>query len=155
MTREEAIAQAPSGRKTYWFTLVVCAPTALAFALGIFGRNQSLLTRFIAIGGTCIFLLTAVQSAERLFNPQRAAARSASWPEAQRRCIERIASAAKVSFVGLSFFAFIARHSGLMARSNAQDLQISAWGLMLLNNPLRDLLGERPQSSDSHKALPP
>jgi hypothetical protein len=143
MTREEAISQSPSGRKSYWFALVVCTPMALAFACDAFGQDLSLFIRFIAIGGTCIFLLTALQSAERLFYPQRAAARSSSWPEVQRLWIGRIGSAAGVCFIGLFFFAFIARHSGLMERANAQDLEVLAWGLALLNNALRDLLGER------------
>jgi len=143
MTRDEAIAQAPSGRKTYWFALIFCTPVALTIPWDVFARDNSLFGRIVDVVWFCIFLLAAVQSWERLFRPERAVIRSRSWTGQQRGWIERTNGAALVVAVGLFFIAMIAQYSGLLPRATAQDMKGLSWVLLVLYTVLRDLIGKR------------
>jgi len=142
MTRDEAIAQAPNGRKTYWLTLVVGAGIGLAVSCDLFNRGTSLLSRVTDLPVAAIFLLVALQSAERLFRPERAALRTAAFTDKQRNVLNTAEWVGLVAAVLLYLFAVVARHGGWISRAKAQDLESLPWMLLFFRAFLRDLLGQ-------------
>jgi uncharacterized membrane protein YhaH (DUF805 family) len=144
MTRDEAIAAAPSSRRSYWWVFGAGLFVSLLYLCGAgYTLSKPISFSWVLIAGFAVMSLITLQSWERLFHPEHAAERSASLTAKQRKRIET-ARTGCLWAVGLLFVAFViafmlpATHHSL-----ARDFQAIYYAPMILAHVCSDLLGER------------
>ena len=149
MTRQDAIDAAPRSRRGYWFTLITGAVLATFFCVfAVLLRHKSVAVAAGSVGIGLVMVTTAVQAAERLFRPERAATRSASLSNQQMLWIKRTRTWFTACFIGGgAVWAVMFCLPGHEAHRVYESLQLFAWTPFMLTQVLADLMGDTVDSA--------
>jgi hypothetical protein len=154
MTREQAIAAAPSSRSNYWGAFLVCSIGFVGFAMreltSLFSLRKHASSSWLS---TLIFeallALVAVQAGERLFYPVRAAQRTLSMEPVAQRWVQLLESKFVSLLFGTMLLPVLALFVGVQIRFSF--LWLFGW---LAHQVVSDVLGRDPAAAPTRRNEP-